>query len=421
MCGWRGAGFAQAERRPPSSKSGSACGTVKSALLSERTCRYAVGGFEWARDLNAARNIGGVHGGQVSRRTRRGGNSSPELVKMWGILCVVGKRLARIGEAADRLGADPQTLRNWESTGGLRPVRKTSGGHRYCDRAALWGAGRNEAAPTIGDARVSGPDRKADLDRRHAALEAYGAARGWRSEIIRDPGSGLNCRKSGLQRLPELIRRRQVERLVLTRKECLLRFGAEWVFALCELQGIEVVLIHRSDPPSFEAELARDVLEIITVFSARLYGRRSHRSRKQIADLKDGACCWYEVPELKGSLWYAENHEHPPGRRVRGQDWGSQEHGRSWSRSGKLPDRRTPPGHRHGTDADVDRYFGAGATPTRPAAPWSIAACPVGRNRTTCGRNGRRWRRSAWGPAWRWTSGRPKSAAWTSSGRCSER
>ena len=38
------------------------------------------------------------------------------------------------------------------------------------------------------------------------------------------------------------------------------------------------------------------------------------------------------------------------------QDWGSQEHGQSWSRSGKLPDRRTPSGHRHCTDADVDRW-----------------------------------------------------------------
>ena len=51
-------------------------------------------------------------------------------------------------------------------------------------------------------------------------------------------------------------------------------------------------------------------------------------------------------------------HEDLPCRGVCGQDWGSQEHGQSWSLSGKLPDRRTPAGHRHCTDADVDRYFG---------------------------------------------------------------
>ena len=55
----------------------------------------------------------------------------------------------------------------------------------------------------------------------------------------------------------------------------------------CELQGIEVVIIHKGEPPSFEDEWARDVIEIITVFSARLYGSRSHQSRKLIDSLKE--------------------------------------------------------------------------------------------------------------------------------------
>jgi predicted site-specific integrase-resolvase len=41
------------------------------------------------------------------------------------------------------------------------------------------------------------------------------------------------------------------------------------VFTLCEIQGIEIVIIHKGEQPSFEEELAQDVLEIITVFSAR--------------------------------------------------------------------------------------------------------------------------------------------------------
>ena len=94
-------------------------------------------------------------------------------------------------------------------------------------------------------------------------------------EVITDLGSGLNYRKAGLQRLLELIMRRRMRRLVLTHKDRLLRFGAELVFALCEEQGIEIVIIHQGDQPTFEEELAQDVLEIITVFSARLYGSRS--------------------------------------------------------------------------------------------------------------------------------------------------
>ncbi|EFB42726.1 hypothetical protein pah_c003o001, partial [Parachlamydia acanthamoebae str. Hall's coccus] len=57
-------------------------------------------------------------------------------------------------------------------------------------------------------------------------------------------------------------------RLVLTHKDRLLRFGAELIFALCEAKQIEVVLINKGDEASFEEELAQDVLEIITMFSA---------------------------------------------------------------------------------------------------------------------------------------------------------
>ena len=79
-----------------------------------------------------------------------------------------------------------------------------------------------------------------------------------------------------------------MRRLVLTHKDRLLRFGAELVFALCELQGIEIVIIHAGEQPSFEEELAQDVLEIITVFSARLYGARSGWKHKKLLDTLTG-------------------------------------------------------------------------------------------------------------------------------------
>ncbi len=70
--------------------------------------------------------------------------------------------------------------------------------------------------------------------------------------------------------------------LVLTHKDRLLRFGAELIFALCEVKQIEVVIINKGDEASFEEELAQDVLEIITVFSARLYGSRSRKNKKLV-------------------------------------------------------------------------------------------------------------------------------------------
>ena len=197
------------------------------------------------------------------------------------------KRLVKIGAAAELIGTTPAQLRKWEATGELPPARKTKGGTRYYAIADLLGLA-NEAAPTICYARVSSHDQKADLDRQHAALEAYCAAKGWRTEIIRDLGSGMNYRKKGLQALLELILRRRMRRLVLTHKDRLLRFGAELVFTLCELQGIEIVIIHKGDQPTFEEELAQDVLEIITVFSARLYGSRSKKHKTLLASLGEG-------------------------------------------------------------------------------------------------------------------------------------
>ena len=68
-------------------------------------------------------------------------------------------------------------------------------------------------------------------------------------------------------------------------KDRLLRFSAELVFAICEMKDIEVVIINQGEDLTFEEELAQDVLEIITVFSTRLYGRRSH-NKKMLEKLK---------------------------------------------------------------------------------------------------------------------------------------
>lgn len=196
------------------------------------------------------------------------------------------KRLVKIGEASEMLGVTPQTLRKWETTGELLPERRSKSGTRYYNVNKLAGI-NNAGQPTVCYARVSSYDQKEDLNRQQELLEAYCAAKGWRCEVIRDLGSGMNYRKQGLNRLLELIMTRQMKRLVLTHKDRLLRFGAELIFTLCELQGIEIVIIHQGEQPSFEEELAQDVLEIITVFSARLYGSRSHKHKKMMDALKD--------------------------------------------------------------------------------------------------------------------------------------
>ena len=83
--------------------------------------------------------------------------------------------------------------------------------------------------------------------------------------------------------------------MVLTHKDRLLRFGAELIFSICEIKRTEVVIINQSQEARFEEELAKDVLEIITLFSARLYGSRSKKNqrlidgmRKAVVDAENG-------------------------------------------------------------------------------------------------------------------------------------
>jgi len=191
-------------------------------------------------------------------------------------------RFIKIGQAATLLGVSIQTLRRWELEGELLPDRKSEGGTRYyqLDKLQPPTTGKNDL--TIGYARVSSHDQKADLQRQLERLSDYCAAHGWHYEIVQDLGSGMNYRKKGLKKLLHLIINKKISRLVLTNKDRLLRFGSELIFSLCEAKQIEIVLIHQSEELSFEQELAQDVLEIITVFSAKLYGARSHKNKKLV-------------------------------------------------------------------------------------------------------------------------------------------
>ena len=196
----------------------------------------------------------------------------------------MNNRFVKIGEAAKLLGVSVQALRNWEVEGKIMPSHRTPGGQRMYDLAELLGV-NDLTYPTIAYARVSSSDQKKDLERQHAVLEAFCNKNGWQTEIIRDLGSGMNYNNQGLGRLLELMVHGQMSRLVITHKDRLLRFGAEIVFRICELKGIEVVIINKSKQPSFEEELTRDVMEIMTVFCAKLYGRRSHTSKKMAEEI----------------------------------------------------------------------------------------------------------------------------------------
>ena len=198
-------------------------------------------------------------------------------------------KLLSIKQAANQLGVSVSTLRRWDETGVL-VAQRTPKGHRRYDLSKINpNLTRNKVEQqrkTIAYARVSSHDQKSDLQRQIEMLELYCSAQGWSFEVISDLGSGMNYHKKGLKRLLDDILDNKIDRLVLTHKDRLLRFGAELVFALCEARQVEVVIINQGENLSFEEELAQDVLEIITVFSARLYGSHSKKNKKLIEAVK---------------------------------------------------------------------------------------------------------------------------------------
>lgn len=198
-------------------------------------------------------------------------------------------KLLTISEAAKALGVSAQTLRRWDREGKLKGER-TKGGQRRYDisalRPELFRATDDAERKTIAYARVSSHDQKADLERQKQVLEAYCASHGWTFEVVSDLGSGMNYHKKGLRRLIENIIDNNIGRLVLTHKDRLLRFGAELVFSICEARNVEVVILNKGEDTTFEQDLATDVLEIITVFSARLYGARSKKNKTLLESVK---------------------------------------------------------------------------------------------------------------------------------------
>jgi predicted site-specific integrase-resolvase len=124
---------------------------------------------------------------------------------------------------------------------------------------------------------VSGRAQKPDLAHQVKALEAYCKERSLTvDEWMSDIGSGLNYKRKNFNRLMEMVELGQVRRIVIAHRDRLVRFGYEYFEAFCERHHTEIVIIN-GETMSPEQELVRDLIAIVTVFSARLHGLRSYR------------------------------------------------------------------------------------------------------------------------------------------------
>ena len=70
--------------------------------------------------------------------------------------------------------------------------------------------------------------------------------------------------------------------LTLTYADRLLPFGKELVFNWCKQFNVSVRILDDPEGEAFETELVKDVITLMTVFSARLYGKRSWKNRRAL-------------------------------------------------------------------------------------------------------------------------------------------
>ena len=193
-----------------------------------------------------------------------------------------------IGETGKLLGVSVSTLRRWEVEKKLLPAYRTIGGHRrylWQDIQHFCGQFAPELRKTIAYARVSSHDQKDDLERQAQRLEQFCTEQGFDNvTVLKDLGSGLNYHKKQFKQLLRMIALGQVAHLVLTHKDRLLRFGADIIFQLCQIHQTQVTIIEQDNDIRLEKSLVADVIELMTVFSARLHGSRSHKNKKAVKE-----------------------------------------------------------------------------------------------------------------------------------------
>jgi putative resolvase len=123
-------------------------------------------------------------------------------------------------------------------------------------------------------ARVSSHDQRQDLDRQLGRLVEWAVGRGLQvTQTVAEVGSGMNGSRPKLRRL---LADQTVDCIVVEHRDRLARLGSEYVEAALVGAGRRLLVVEASE---VEDDLVRDMSEVLTSLCARLYGRRSARTR----------------------------------------------------------------------------------------------------------------------------------------------
>jgi len=182
-----------------------------------------------------------------------------------------------LAEWAKAQGISPHTAYRWFRNGTL-PVPAERAGPRMILVNVEAAAAPAQTGGAGLYARVSCHDQKADLERQVARLSGWAAQAGHRVvRVEAEIASGMNGSRAKARRL---LADPDVTAVVVEHKDRLGRMNVDLIEAALSASGRRLVVLEDGDVTD---DLVRDMVEVLTSFCARLYGRRSARNRARKA------------------------------------------------------------------------------------------------------------------------------------------
>lgn len=130
---------------------------------------------------------------------------------------------------------------------------------------------------------------RGDLDRQIDKLKLFAIDKNVNNlKVISDVASGLNDNRKGLIRLIQSVQKGEVNRIFISYKDRLTRFGFNYIKQICDFNNVKIIIMSDDqEDKSLEFELAEDIISIIHSFSGQLYGLRKDVKSKVAKELDD--------------------------------------------------------------------------------------------------------------------------------------
>lgn len=191
----------------------------------------------------------------------------------------------KVGEFAKLLNVTVKTLQNWDKQGTLKAYRTPTNQRFYTEEQLNQVLGlsnekqEEKSGLKIGYCRVSTHNQKNSLQNQEEFLRNYTNAKGViLDDVLTDIGSGINYNRKNFNRILELVEAKEISEIYVTYKDRFVRFGFDWFNTFCEKHGAKIIILNQPST-SPEQELTEDLLNIVTVFSARSHGLRTYKKQ----------------------------------------------------------------------------------------------------------------------------------------------